>query len=101
MAQSVRPGVTDSMVLISHTNKTNPHAPDRPEQPEALARVIAGQWKKGAIPPKWDGKAAERIVLCFENMLGKRSGECDREDKTMTPDSFLSPQERGRRTEAG
>jgi hypothetical protein len=22
--------------------------------------LIAGQWKKGAIPPKWDGKAAAR-----------------------------------------
>jgi UDP-N-acetylglucosamine 2-epimerase (non-hydrolysing) len=31
--------------------------------PPALARLMAGQWKKGAIPPKWDGKAAERIVV--------------------------------------
>jgi UDP-N-acetylglucosamine 2-epimerase (non-hydrolysing) len=31
---------------------------------------MAGQWKKGAIPPKWDGKAAEGIVLCLENMQG-------------------------------
>ncbi len=30
--------------------------------PPALERVMAGQWKKGAIPPKWDGKTAERIV---------------------------------------
>jgi len=27
---------------------------------------MAGQWKKGAIPPLWDGKAAERIVECLE-----------------------------------
>ena len=33
------------------------------------ARVMAGQWKKGAIPPKWDGKAAERIVECLERVL--------------------------------
>jgi UDP-N-acetylglucosamine 2-epimerase (non-hydrolysing) len=31
---------------------------------------MAGQWKKGAIPPKWDGKAAERIVEHFERVLG-------------------------------
>ena len=30
--------------------------------PPALARVMTGQWKTGAIPPKWGGKAAERIV---------------------------------------
>ncbi|UVT21028.1 MAG: UDP-N-acetylglucosamine 2-epimerase (non-hydrolyzing) [Nitrospira sp.] len=35
----------------------------------ALARLMAGQWKKGAIPPKWDGKTAERIVECLERVL--------------------------------
>jgi len=37
--------------------------------PSALARLMAGQWKKGAIPPKWDGKAAERIVETLERLL--------------------------------
>ena len=37
--------------------------------PPALARLMAGQWKKGAIPPRWDGKAAERIVEHLERML--------------------------------
>jgi UDP-N-acetylglucosamine 2-epimerase (non-hydrolysing) len=37
--------------------------------PPALARVMAGQWKKGAIPPKWDGKAAERIVAHLKDLL--------------------------------
>jgi len=37
--------------------------------PPALARLMAGQWKKGAIPPKWDGKAAERIVEHLERLL--------------------------------
>lgn len=35
----------------------------------ALARLMAGQWKKGAIPNKWDGKAAERIVAKLELLL--------------------------------
>ena len=35
----------------------------------ALARLMAGQWKKGTIPPKWDGKAAERIVDHLERLL--------------------------------
>lgn len=34
-----------------------------------LARLMAGQWKKGTIPPKWDGKAAERIVEHLEQLL--------------------------------
>lgn len=28
----------------------------------ALAKLIAGQWKKGEIPPLWDGNTAPRIV---------------------------------------
>ena len=29
---------------------------------KALALLFSGEWKKGAIPPLWDGKTAERIV---------------------------------------
>ncbi|HBZ34291.1 MAG TPA: UDP-N-acetylglucosamine 2-epimerase (non-hydrolyzing), partial [Bacteroidales bacterium] len=32
----------------------------------ALERLYDGRWKKGGIPPLWDGHAAERIV---ENLL--------------------------------
>lgn len=28
----------------------------------ALIKILAGNWKKGAIPEKWDGKTADRIV---------------------------------------
>jgi UDP-N-acetylglucosamine 2-epimerase (non-hydrolysing) len=35
----------------------------------ALARLMSGQWKKGAIPAKWDGKAAARIVEHLEQLL--------------------------------
>jgi UDP-N-acetylglucosamine 2-epimerase (non-hydrolysing) len=34
-----------------------------------LARLMAGKWKKGAIPPKWEGKAAERIARQLEQLL--------------------------------
>lgn len=39
---------------------TNPKA----IQP-AMEKLFAGQWKKGSIPEKWDGRAAERIVACL------------------------------------
>ena len=35
----------------------------------AMARLLAGQWKQGAIPEKWDGRAAERIVAALERLL--------------------------------
>ena len=35
----------------------------------ALDRLFAGQWKKGAIPEKWDGDTAVRIVAELEKLL--------------------------------
>jgi UDP-N-acetylglucosamine 2-epimerase (non-hydrolysing) len=35
----------------------------------ALERLFAGQWKKGAIPEKWDGGTGERIVEVLERVL--------------------------------
>jgi UDP-N-acetylglucosamine 2-epimerase (non-hydrolysing) len=32
--------------------------------------VRPGQWKKGAIPQMWDGKAMVRIVAELERLLG-------------------------------
>ena len=38
-----------------------------------MERLFEGGWKKGAIPPLWDGKAAERIVGHLERLLGNPS----------------------------
>ena len=35
----------------------------------ALAQLMAGEWEKGAIPAKWDGNAAQRIVDYLELLL--------------------------------
>ena len=35
----------------------------------AFENLFAGEWKKGAIPEKWDGKTAERIVSVLERVL--------------------------------
>jgi UDP-N-acetylglucosamine 2-epimerase (non-hydrolysing) len=29
---------------------------------ENLTKIFSGNWKKGSIPPLWDGRSAERIV---------------------------------------
>lgn len=42
---------------------------DPAKLPPALARLLAGDWKKGRVPDKWDGKAAERIVTELERLL--------------------------------
>tara|TARA_Y100001934_G_scaffold283570_1_gene404400 strand:+ start:736 stop:1836 length:1101 start_codon:yes stop_codon:yes gene_type:complete len=36
----------------------------------ALDRLFAGQWKKGGIPEKWNGKTGERICTVLEQLLG-------------------------------
>jgi UDP-N-acetylglucosamine 2-epimerase (non-hydrolysing) len=37
----------------------------------ALDTLFAGQWKRGAIPEKWDGKTGERIVEVLDRLLSK------------------------------
>lgn len=36
----------------------------------AMKTLFEGQWKKGEIPPLWDGKTAERIVKHIEEEFG-------------------------------
>jgi UDP-N-acetylglucosamine 2-epimerase (non-hydrolysing) len=43
---------------------TNPKA-IRP----ALEKLFSGNWKKGSIPEKWDGKASQRIVEILKDIL--------------------------------
>jgi UDP-N-acetylglucosamine 2-epimerase (non-hydrolysing) len=33
-----------------------------------LQKLVAGEWKKGGIPPMWDGKTADRIVEIISNL---------------------------------
>ncbi|MEI6605319.1 MAG: UDP-N-acetylglucosamine 2-epimerase (non-hydrolyzing) [Verrucomicrobiota bacterium] len=37
--------------------------------PPVLQRLFAGQWKRGMIPPMWDGKTGQRIVAILEQIL--------------------------------
>ncbi|HAE14056.1 MAG: UDP-N-acetylglucosamine 2-epimerase (non-hydrolyzing) [Chitinophagales bacterium] len=43
---------------------TNPDA-----IPASMEKLFSGEWKKGSIPPLWDGHTAERIVEHLENIF--------------------------------
>jgi UDP-N-acetylglucosamine 2-epimerase (non-hydrolysing) len=36
----------------------------------ALDKLFAGQWKKGRVPPLWDGRTGERIAEALDRLLG-------------------------------
>ena len=42
--------------------------------PAALLRLRDGAWKKGSVPPLWDGQAGERIVAVLESILVTSDG---------------------------
>jgi UDP-N-acetylglucosamine 2-epimerase (non-hydrolysing) len=33
-----------------------------------LDRIESGGWKKGSVPPLWDGQSGRRIVAVFEQL---------------------------------
>ncbi|MBT7311543.1 UDP-N-acetylglucosamine 2-epimerase (non-hydrolyzing) [bacterium] len=41
--------------------------PNRKEILEATSRLLSGNWKKGTVPPLWDGNAASRVLDALEN----------------------------------
>lgn len=47
------------------TNVLVGHDPQRLSQ--AMETLFSGQWKKGSLPDRWDGRAAERIVKVLTN----------------------------------
>lgn len=78
-------GITEETTVMGVPCITLRDSTERPEtvtvgtneligtDPAALApylnKVFSRQWKSGSIPPKWDGKAAERIVDALENKI--------------------------------
>jgi len=44
---------------------------DRVEQ--MVERIVRGEWKKGVLPPLWDGRAAPRLVDGIETLVGGTS----------------------------
>jgi UDP-N-acetylglucosamine 2-epimerase (non-hydrolysing) len=78
-------GVTEETTVMGVPCMTLRNSTERPEtvamgtnellgtDPSALAsafeKLFAGQWKKGSIPPLWDGKTGARIVSHLEQLL--------------------------------
>ncbi len=52
------------------TNELIGSSPDRIK--ENLDKIFSGKWKKGGIPPLWDGKSSERIVQHLIQILKAR-----------------------------
>ena len=71
-------GITEETTVMGVPCMTLRNSTERPEtvtmgtnellgtDPDAVApamqRLLSGQWKKGSIPPLWDGHTAERII---------------------------------------
>jgi len=78
-------GVTEETTVMGVPCMTLRNSTERPEtvtmgtnellgiDPAALApafeKLFAEQWKRGSIPPLWDGKTGERIVAHLERLL--------------------------------
>jgi UDP-N-acetylglucosamine 2-epimerase (non-hydrolysing) len=78
-------GITEETTVMGIPCMTLRDSTERPEtvtlgtnellgtNPEALApamdRLFEGNWKKGAIPPLWDGQTGPRIVQTLEKLL--------------------------------
>ncbi|MHC1731067.1 MAG: non-hydrolyzing UDP-N-acetylglucosamine 2-epimerase [Bacteroidales bacterium] len=77
-------GITEETTVMSVPCMTLRNSTERPEtvtmgtnellgtNPDAIApamqRLLSGNWKKGVIPPLWDGHTSERIVEIIRNL---------------------------------
>ncbi|MSR69385.1 MAG: UDP-N-acetylglucosamine 2-epimerase (non-hydrolyzing) [Phycisphaerales bacterium] len=80
-------GITEETTVMGVPCMTLRNSTERPEtvtmgtnellgtDPAALApaleKLFAGEWKKGTIPPLWDGKTGPRIVAALEKLLAR------------------------------
>ncbi len=78
-------GITEETTVMSIPCMTLRDSTERPETctvgtnellgtdpsaiPPAMAKLFAGEWKKGAIPELWDGKTASRIAKNIKNLF--------------------------------
>lgn len=77
-------GITEETTVMSVPCMTLRNSTERPETvtigtnellgtdpsaiAPAMAKLLSGNWKKGTIPPLWDGHTAERIIEIISNL---------------------------------
>jgi UDP-N-acetylglucosamine 2-epimerase (non-hydrolysing) len=57
---TLRPNTERPVTISMGTNELISRTPEAIG--EAVERALSGRWKKGTVPPLWDGRAASRIV---------------------------------------
>jgi UDP-N-acetylglucosamine 2-epimerase (non-hydrolysing) len=98
-------GITEEATVLGVPCMTLRDSTERPEtvtmgtnvlvgtNPQALApwlaRLSAGQWKEGRIPPLWDGRAGERIVDALINLPDRAS--LRRPGAILEPETYHQP----------
>jgi UDP-N-acetylglucosamine 2-epimerase (non-hydrolysing) len=98
-------GITEEATVLGVPCMTLRDSTERPEtvtmgtnvlvgtNPQALApwlaRLSAGQWKEGRIPPLWDGRAGERIVDALINLPDRAS--LRRPGAILKPETYHQP----------
>ncbi len=68
---TLRPNTERPVTLSMGTNVLAGEDPSA--VPALVDRALAGRWKRGLVPPKWDGRAAERIVSALDRRLLRAS----------------------------
>jgi len=82
-------GITEETTVMGVPCMTLRDSTERPEtvtmgtnellgtNPDAIApamqRLLSGNWKKGAIPPLWDGHTSERIIEIISKMFDRKT----------------------------
>ena len=80
-------GITEEATVLNIPSMTLRDNTERPETIEigtnellgtdskaiepAMKKLFSGNWKKGSIPEKWDGKAGNRIIKNLLNIFNK------------------------------
>ncbi|MCD6068727.1 MAG: UDP-N-acetylglucosamine 2-epimerase [Bacteroidetes bacterium] len=66
---TLRPNTERPVTVTTGTNTLLPF--EMPVIKETIAAIENGSYKKGAVPPLWDGKSTERIVKILESILSR------------------------------
>ena len=69
---TLRPNTERPSTVDIGTNELIP--PSKTALLEAFSLLEKGQWKKGGVPPLWDGRAAERVLNALEEALDSARG---------------------------